>query len=473
LPRSVAPKASGNDDDSSSSSGSASGSSSDSSSSDSDSSAGSIKKRVLGKKKRVEAKAKRRVRPKRALKRKRFGNDAEGAGAGAGAGAARAKSGVESDEYDSDKDVTATAADNAFIDADSDDAALLAEYGRDRQDFEDEAPRRSKKGKRDTGEDISGEKRTKAGKRVEMPDEEKRALVRSVLKTMREAARADIADKKAEKPAVSKLKALPAVREAVANTGLHEFLLEGTVLGLGGGAKDDGAHTILVALRDWLRPLPGSDLPNMQLREAAYEMLAALPISLDHLRESRLGPILVALSEHPKESPAARMKLKALIDKFSRQIFNKRSSYKGAMVHVMATQEHLGLVSGPAKPSGVVAARAQVEADALGAGGDAAMEALLGDEGASLPTAVAGLASPPGSAAPVLAKDMPRHARIPAPLMFDYTRRPASAVVEAAVKAALGAGASNLAKKMVEDKRKRKQGMTKGVKMSIEGRGVM
>lgn len=474
---------SGSDSDSDSSSGSSSDSSS-SSSSGSGSDAGAKKRRVLGKKNKLGGK-RRQVRPKRAVKkRKAFGEEGGAArpklkSAGGGGGG-----GESGDEYESGEDVKETAADREFIDGEGDDKALMREYKKERQDFEeDERPKKSRKGKgKGDSEDISGEKRTKSGKRKELSDEEKRDMVFNTLSTMRTSAAQDIADKKAGKPAVQKLKALAEVRAAVSNASLHEFLLEPN-LGAGTGSAGPSG-SILTAMREWLRPLPGSDLANVQLREAIYDMLDKFHIDgLDsELEKSRLGPILFALSEHPKETLGNKGKLKVLIDKVSRKIFDKQAGYRGAIEGMLQQQEALGLVSAP-KGRAPAPAHPRPTAAASGSGGggemdtdllvtdDAAMHSLLGGSSASALPGGAGGGGGGGSAAHVLAKDLPRHARIPPPLVFDYTRRPDAEKVDAAVKARLGSGATGLAKKMVEDKRKAKAGLVRGVKISIEGRG--
>ena len=55
-------------------------------------------------------------------------------------GGKKSGDGGSSDEYDSEPEVKASVDDLAFIDEEDDDQELLAEYKRDRQDFDDEAP---------------------------------------------------------------------------------------------------------------------------------------------------------------------------------------------------------------------------------------------------------------------------------------------------------------------------------------------
>lgn len=427
--------------------------------------------------------AEQKRRPKRAPRAKGEGSGGTGGqvkGAGAGAGA------EDGGEYSSEGEVERTADDDAFIDADDDDQDLLREYANDVQEFDDERPRGgSGKRKRASGsgggsgsgkrgavdsEDISGEKRAGKGRVVkEMSDEAKRAIVRNLLSQMFAAARQDVADRAAGKPAARKLSMLPAVRTAVANTTLHEFLLEGTVLGTGAqGAYD--TLTVLQAFKEWLRPLPGSELPFPQLREAVYDMLNRLPITLDHLRESKIGVILYALAEHPKESDANRALLKGMIERFSRAIFHKTANYKNreAVEGMLAAQESLGLVtlarsnSASSAPSTDAAGEVDLEGGAgggAGAGAAAAanLDALLGtDAGAAAAAEAGGF----------------RHARVPKPLVFDYVRRPVSGHVAAAEKREMSGGGADLSKRLKELKRTQAKKVERGAKISIEGRNM-
>lgn len=289
------------------------------------------------------------------------------------------------------------------------------------------------------------------------------------LRLMRKAAQQDIEDKLAGKPAVAKLKALAEVRTAVAKEELTELFLNGLdstgqELAARIGAGRDSVVTITEMFREWLRPLPGSEMPNLQLREAIYDMLSVQrlgrSIEHPHLRDSRLGPILFALSKSPRETEANRHKLQQLIDKVSAGIFGKKHVYKEGIKDMLQQQEALGLTSGPrfALKTGVGSA------SAAGAVSDAHIDSLLG--ASQQGTAAA------APAATVLPKDLPRHARIPAALVFDYTHSAKPEELKRAQKATLGAGAQGLVKKMVEDKRQKKMGLVRGVKISIEGRGA-
>jgi transcription factor SPN1 len=115
--------------------------------------------------------------------------------------------------------------------------------------------------------------------------------VRSLLAKMVSSAKADYRARKAGQPAVAKIRLLDEVRAAVDDMRLHEALLEGPAR----GAARDPEATLLAVFREWLRPLPGTALPSLQVREAVYGFLVRLPVTLDHLRESGIAPLLRAL----------------------------------------------------------------------------------------------------------------------------------------------------------------------------------
>jgi hypothetical protein len=430
----------------------------------------------------------------------------------AGAGAARA--GDESgDEYASEHEEAANADDEAFIDREGDDEELVREYDDMKQDFRDVAPDglARKKGKKKPApkrragdidsddeagaaagaEDKAAKARAKgAGKRKrELSDSEKLGLVRDLLSAMADAAAEDRKARKAGQPAVHKLKMLDRVRLGAANTQLQAMLLEGASLGAE-SMSAAGNPTILSVLRDWLRPLPGSGIPALQVREAVYDIVNKLPIRLDDLRTSRIGEVLFALAQHPEEQPRNRELLLAMIDRFSRSIFAKRESYRGNIGDMLEQQQRLGLVSAraasgsaPAASSGAPAASADAAAagGAAGAGLDAGDDAdfgrLLGDDIAASLAAAAGGAGATGvgagaapGGAPAAAANKSRHAKIPTPLVFDFVVRPEAQAIAPGEKA--GKQKAELTKRLADLRRTSSKGVDRGAKMSIEGRGM-
>lgn len=448
--------------------------------------------------------------------------------------------------YESESDGGADSGDDAFIDKEDDDEDLLAEYEDMKQDFSGDAraaglaaaAARGKKSKKkakpssaaaaaaarrdeDSDDDGGGAKKgsgakdkaaagAAGGKGSKRPrplsDDEKRSLVRTVLDSMAKAAADDRAARKAGQPALAKLRLLPSIKAAASNGQLHALLLEGLSVGaeaMAGGA--DSNPTILSALRGWLRPLPGSDIPPLQLREGVYDViLDRLPLRLDDLRTSRIGEVLYALAQHPGEEARNRERLLAFIERISRSIFAKRESYRGNVADMLASQARLGLVAAPGAskapafgpagepPAAVRAAAAAAAAAAAGgssagaamaADGDedaevaAPLSRLLGDDGAG-----AGPSSSSGAGAAAAAVDRSRHAKVPSALIFDFVARPdavsatsASGIGAAGTGGASAGGAprkSDLSKKLAEKRRSIKKGIERGAKISVEGRGL-
>jgi hypothetical protein len=388
-----------------------------------------VAQKKLGGKKRGAAK------PKRSLKRRRFGEEGGGGGAEAAARAPRATGGGSSDEYDSGAEAKVGSDDERFIDREGDDKGLLREYERERQVFDDEAPRRGKKKKRgavDRGEDLTGSKPGRKGKsaaEAAAEDEARRQAVRRLLAQMLAAAKADYLARKAGQPAVAKIRLLDDVRTAVDDMRLHEALLEGP----GRGMERDPEGTLLGVFREWLRPLPGTVLPSLQVREAVYGFLSRLPLTLDHLRDSGIAPLLRALSSHDGETPGNRATLTNLCQTFTRQIFHKSTSYRNHVPEMLAQQARRGMVSAPSAGSGGGGGGGSPTAAAAGAAPVADLVNVLlggggGGGGAAADAAAAAAAGGEGEeGAPAAAPREMReslHARIPAPLVFDYVQRP-------------------------------------------------
>lgn len=308
------------------------------------------------------------------------------------------------------------------------------------------------------------------GKGKDIPEAQKRSMVNNLLEKMTEAAKNDYLARKENKPAVAKLKLLPEVRLTVANTKLQDTLLEGTGLGF----QNTSSTTLLTVIKEWLRPLPGADLPSLQLREELYNILNRLPISLDHLRESRLGPILAALSEHPKETEPNRLLLKSLVDRFSRQIFQKTASYHGNLDTALAAQAAIGLVSSPKVPLPVVQIIPTTTGTTLSSSSTSASSAhdaiLANADGSKLD--LDHLLTAKDSFAHLPPALQPRHARIPTAIVMDFVHRPTNDNLAPKPKPKVGQGSQELQKRMSELRKQKNKKIERGMKISIEGRGT-
>lgn len=404
---------------------------------------------------------------------------ATSAGAGAAGGAGGAESGGE---YDSEGEVEATAEDNAFIDSDDDQKDVLDEYKKEGQDFGDEVDPliRGRPGKKlpkrrlvieEAEEDNGPEEGKKKKKKWELTDEQARRLVSDLFQEMSDAARADTRARAEARPAVHKLKMLEKVREVTAIGALENKLLEG--LATGAQSLASTQVTLLHILRAWLRPSQTGELPALGVRECVYDVISRLGINPDHLKDSRLGEVLFALSHDPRETEDNRRKLKALIERFSRVIFQKSSKYSEGMTEMLARQAE---VSGRGRASLPPSRGASGAGAGAGAGAgvdglaDADLGTLLGEEDIS--AVVGGDGSV--RSRPIV-EQVGRVARPATALVFDYTKRPAQqeglAAIGASKSSSTNVQRQSIARKIQGLRKEANKGVERAVKMSIEGRG--
>jgi hypothetical protein len=256
----------------------------------------------------------------------------------------------DGDAYDSGEEPTRTKDDDDFLSDESDDdnAAVLREYDGDNQDFDDERPTK-KHSKKSLADPSSGARaRSAAGagktggndpfsvalaslkaKKVEAwTDSEKQAYVDRLQLRMREACKHDddiLALNRARamtappQPALQKLEMLESVQHALSMSMLWNTMLD---------------REILITLGYWIRPRADNSLPALPIRTAIYESLLKLPCMPDHLKKSSLipgteifikpiGQIIFELLKHKQETIDNKKLLRAIIDKWSREIFSK------------------------------------------------------------------------------------------------------------------------------------------------------
>jgi hypothetical protein len=122
------------------------------------------------------------------------------------------------------------------------------------------------------------------------------------------------------------------VEQLLKHPALHETLLE---------------FNVLEMVRNWLQPWPSEDrsgqalplgrrtLPNLTLRGRLYSCLQSMPIRPEHLKSSErdserpgLGKVIIMLLQHPGETGENKRQLKALLEEWSRHIFNKTKDFK-------------------------------------------------------------------------------------------------------------------------------------------------
>lgn len=247
-----------------------------------------------------------------------------------------------SDEYDSDSDIDKhrTAEDDAFLDDEDDNADIMAEYDADNQQFHDERP--DKPHKRPTtssggsapksdnplDQTLHAMKKTKA---VEISDTKKAEVAQSLLFEMDKAAKEDDLLYEQHEPAIRKLQLLPTCQRVINMKTMHNTLLDFDLLGV---------------LRSWIEPRDKNTLPSLPIRSAVYDMLTKLPCQVDHLKRSSIGKTIMTLIHHKQETPANKIILRELVEKWSRPIFNKSSDLRASV----AALQSAPVVVGPSTP---------------------------------------------------------------------------------------------------------------------------
>lgn len=76
-----------------------------------------------------------------------------------------------------------------------------------------------------------------------------------------------------------------------------------------------------------LAKLPNNSWPNSSFREKMLRILIHLPVEKEHLEESTVGKILVALEKSPEEIQSNRQLIRQIKDKWSRVVCNLRINY--------------------------------------------------------------------------------------------------------------------------------------------------
>ena len=151
------------------------------------------------------------------------------------------------------------------------------------------------------------------GKKKKVTDGEKDAHAKRLIMRMYNAAEEDQAAVLSGKPGFAKLKMLDSVIEELQRRELHWHLL---------------AYNVLGALHDWIKPLPNGTLPNLKLRTAIIDIVKIFDIERDHLQRSKFGMVCAFLRDHKSETRENKDKLVALIQRWSRAIFDTTDDYR-------------------------------------------------------------------------------------------------------------------------------------------------
>ena len=111
-------------------------------------------------------------------------------------------------------------------------------------------------------------------------------------------------------PGLAKLQLLPRVEEQISKQSLQDSFIDA------GG---------LSAIREWLRLLPDSSLPNYTLRTSLLRMLSKLTpsITIDNLKESKVGHSLCDIIFHKDESVANQRIANEIAETWLRRIYGR------------------------------------------------------------------------------------------------------------------------------------------------------
>ncbi len=241
----------------------------------------------------------------------------------------------EGDAYDSGDEVVENNDDKKFL-ADEDDdllAGVVNEYGADDQNFDDDL--RPKKKKSSAGGGGGGGPRRpqdpfsetlatmKKPKKVDVSEIDKQRIATDLLKKMDAACKKDDESFRKGEPAINKLNLLKKVEDMVSLQVMQGTLLDYDILGV---------------LSEWLAVKSDNTLPSHTVRVAVYKMLDKLPCQNEHLKRKTegskrtIGQAIVGLLKHKDETKDNRVIIKALVEKWSRGIFNKTSDPRNASI---------------------------------------------------------------------------------------------------------------------------------------------
>ena len=301
------------------------------------------KKKVLSKRERMEAlQAKKRSEmrtvsdvPREPRNKNRDGNKSKDAAAGAGGGD------DDEDSYNSAEYVR-TQEDFDFIDTAGDDEDAVNElYAEQHFDDGDEAMEdydsNKKKGKGGGSSSYRGRSeramleaeaddddpilqavnKLKKKKRVQKKYTELEEEAKPFIAQMEQAAEDDEEAVAQKRPAFKKLLMLDEVCDTIARRDMQRPLLD---------------HDLLVVCKRWIQPLPNGMLGNVTVRQRLIGAISLMTgengITASDLKRSEFGKVVMSLFMHKDETPAMKRQLKAMIDQWSRPIFQKSGNMR-------------------------------------------------------------------------------------------------------------------------------------------------
>lgn len=242
------------------------------------------------------------------------------------------------DSYDSEE-FERTKEDDDFLDTTGEDAEAVNELY-SAQHFDDERPDRDEKVKkrkirygRDGDNDMEAEEadgkgepenpvmaavhRMKKKKRTKMSFTEMEEEAKMFLGRMELACEEDEMAIAERRPAVKKLAMLNEVLQMLTRRDIQRVLLD---------------LDLLTICKRWVQPLKNGTLGNVTVRQRLMEAIANMTgdtgVNAMDLKRSEFGKVVMSLAMHKSETPTMKRQLKALIDQWSRPIFQKSGNMR-------------------------------------------------------------------------------------------------------------------------------------------------
>ncbi|EPX72558.1 transcription elongation factor complex subunit Iws1 [Schizosaccharomyces octosporus yFS286] len=127
-------------------------------------------------------------------------------------------------------------------------------------------------------------------------------------------------------PATEKLKMLALVDSVLRKTHLYDTILD---------------NNLLDSVRMWLEPLPDRSLPALNIQQSLLDILTKLPIETEHLRESKIGRVILFYTISKKPEPFIKRIADRLVSEWSRPIIKRSANYRDRAVGIATLNPEL------------------------------------------------------------------------------------------------------------------------------------
>ncbi|KAJ3413591.1 Transcription factor iws1 [Chytridiales sp. JEL 0842] len=155
---------------------------------------------------------------------------------------------------------------------------------------------------------------SKRRKKVDGDDPELDEMMVNLLDKMKEAAAKDEDLKQSRQPAIAKIMLLPSVVEQLSKNQLFEQFLD---------------NNILEGVKLWLEPLRADgSMPNLDIQQTLLTILTKMPIRTEHLRESKIGRVIMFYTKCERCVPAVAKLANELLETWMRPILGRSKNYK-------------------------------------------------------------------------------------------------------------------------------------------------